>query len=449
MPPPTQRWIAPVGDGERADRQREVEVAVRLDRARARPSTRRGRPARARAIRSSAAIFGAPVTEPPGSTAVEHLGERRRPRAAAPSTVATRCVTPASSRSASSSGQRTRARLADAREVVPLEVDDHHVLGRVLRRLDRHAGGPRALDRRRAQQRRRAARARAPATRRRSSSRRPTSGRGSSGRSGASARASAARVAVERRREVLDEIHLVDVALGDRGAHRLDRRRVLRVAPGRAASRRSRTRPARTSASARRLDRVRDQRQRARLRRRRRRVAPQRVGERRSRRRRRATTSSRSKKPSAASARLELRERRRARRSHADGPRGVPQPVDAELEVVDRHALVGRVDELRRQLGRHRARREEAVRDGAERLAQPVAVGEARACRSAPRRAPGSISATNDSTASQSGVSSAERVPPCASSRTRGRSRRRRRAPRGRRLDLLRASGPAAAGSRR
>ena len=31
MPPPTQRWIATVSDGERPDRQRQVEIAVRVD----------------------------------------------------------------------------------------------------------------------------------------------------------------------------------------------------------------------------------------------------------------------------------------------------------------------------------------------------------------------------------------------------------------------------------
>ena len=42
------------------------------------------------------------------------------------------------------------ARLADAREVVALEVDDHHVLGRVLLGLAQlavHSGRPGALDR--------------------------------------------------------------------------------------------------------------------------------------------------------------------------------------------------------------------------------------------------------------------------------------------------------------
>ena len=47
----------------------------------------------------------------------------------------------------------------------------------------------------------------------------PTSGRGSSGASGASAVARPGRVAGERRREVLDEVDLVDVAGGDRRPH--------------------------------------------------------------------------------------------------------------------------------------------------------------------------------------------------------------------------------------
>ena len=57
--------------------------------------------------------------------------------------------------------------------------------------------------------------------------------------------------------------------------------------------------------------------------------------------------------------------------------RGVAQEVDAELEVLDVDALVGRVDEQRRDLGVHRPHREEAVRDRAERVAHPVAVREA------------------------------------------------------------------------
>ena len=58
----------------------------------------------------------------------------------------------------------------------------------------------------------------------------------------------------------------------------------------------------------------------------------------------------------------------------------------AEREVVDRDPLVGRVDQPRRELRAHRAHREEPVGDGAERLAQPVGVGEAG---DADRREPG------------------------------------------------------------
>ncbi len=51
--------------------------------------------------------------------------------------------------------------------------------------------------------------------------------------------------------------------------------------------------------------------------------------------------------------------------------------MDAELEIVDRDPLVRGVDEPRGELAVHRLLREEAVRDGAERLAHPVRVGEA------------------------------------------------------------------------
>ena len=54
----------------------------------------------------SALLFGQPVTEPPGSTASSSSVSVTSGRSS-PSTVATRWVTPASWRSASSSGQRT------------------------------------------------------------------------------------------------------------------------------------------------------------------------------------------------------------------------------------------------------------------------------------------------------------------------------------------------------
>ena len=60
--------------------------------------------------------------------------------------------------------------------------------------------------------------------------------------------------------------------------------------------------------------------------------------------------------------------------------RGVAQPTDAELEIGDGDPFVGRVDERRGDFRRHLAARwEEAVRDCAERVTQPVAVGEPRA----------------------------------------------------------------------
>ena len=95
--------------------------------------------------------------------------------------------------------------------------------------------------------------------------------------------------------------------------------------------------------------------------------------------------------------------------------RGRPQSVDAELEIVDRNPLVGRVDEPRGELDVHRLLREEPVGDGAERLPHPVGVGEAGADE---RREPGARARsrpTQLSSADQSGVSIGERVPPSRS----------------------------------
>ena len=101
------------------------------------------------AMWSSAEIFGAPVTEPPGKTAPSS--------SASPTPVA---QPPLDGRDhvrdagelalGHQVGPAHRARLADAREVVALEVDDHHVLGGVLlglAQLAADAGRPGALDR--------------------------------------------------------------------------------------------------------------------------------------------------------------------------------------------------------------------------------------------------------------------------------------------------------------
>ena len=94
------------------------------------------------AIRSTAAIFGAPVIEPPGK--VRSAGSRRgrRPRAAFPPRSRRGASTPASWRVGHQLRPAHRAGLAHAREVVALEVDDHRVLGRVLLRPGRSAASP-------------------------------------------------------------------------------------------------------------------------------------------------------------------------------------------------------------------------------------------------------------------------------------------------------------------
>ena len=127
-------------------------------------------------------------------------------------------------------GPADRARLAHAREVVALEVDDHHVLGRVLRVVDVLAGGPRPLDRLRDE--------RPPATGeeelRRGRDDRPALAceRPRHERPQRRKRLGERhRIALERRREMLDEVDLVDVAARDRRAHGLDRGRVGLVGP--------------------------------------------------------------------------------------------------------------------------------------------------------------------------------------------------------------------------
>ena len=181
---------------------------------------------------SSAEIFGAPVIEPPGKTAASSSAKptpsrsspRRGRRGARPRRAAARRAARASA----------PTRLADARQVVPLEVDDHHVLGCVLLggcEVAARAERPRALDRLRPdppaaagkEQLRRGGddrpavpdeRPRRERPQRRQRLRQPT------------------RIARERRGEMLDEVDLVDVAGGDRRPHRLDRRAVLLLRPG-------------------------------------------------------------------------------------------------------------------------------------------------------------------------------------------------------------------------
>ena len=125
-------------------------------------------------------------------------------------------------------GPADAARLAHAREVVALEVDDHHVLGGVLLGAASSSVGAeraRALDRLRPDPR--------PAPREESSGEAetivqpsPVNGRGCERPQRSERRGHAGRIAVEGRREVLDEVDLVDVAGRDRLPHRLDGGRV-------------------------------------------------------------------------------------------------------------------------------------------------------------------------------------------------------------------------------
>ena len=276
MPPPTQRWICPVGDRERADRERELEVAVRLD-----PPERAHRRAAADRLERGDQVerrdLRAAGDRAAGQHGVEQLRERhvrraapprrsrrgasrRRARARRAARASARCrarqTRERSFRSRSTIITCSAASFADSTGTpagrVPLIGD---VRMRVPRRESRSSGDAETIAQ--------------PS---------PASGAGSSGRSGASARASAARIAVELGAQMLHEVDLVDVALGDRRPHRLDRGGVLGLGPARAATSPIAYAPGRAPRRGARLDRVRDGGQRARLRRRRRRRAPQRVG---------------------------------------------------------------------------------------------------------------------------------------------------------------------------
>ena len=135
MPPPTQRWIRPVGDREGADRQRELEVAVA-----AHDAERAHRGAAADGLELGDQVDGGDLRRARDRAS----REGRREQLGQPDVLAQR---PFDGRDeVRDAGELAldhqlrpahRARLADAREVVPLQVDDHHVLGRVLLALRR------------------------------------------------------------------------------------------------------------------------------------------------------------------------------------------------------------------------------------------------------------------------------------------------------------------------
>ena len=125
------RWMRSVGEPERADGDGEVALPpVGVD-----PADRAAVDApRARleaSMASSAASFGAPVTDPGGNVASTARPADAR-RAAGPSTVLTRWHEPGVRLDREQRGHLHRAPLAHAAEVVAHEVDDHHVLGPVL-----------------------------------------------------------------------------------------------------------------------------------------------------------------------------------------------------------------------------------------------------------------------------------------------------------------------------
>ena len=137
MPPPTQRWISAFRDREGADREREVEVAVRMDAA---ERAHRGAAAdrlerRDQVERRDLRAAGHRAA---GEHRVEQLGQRHL--RAQPALDGRDEMRDAGQLALGEQlGPVDAAGLAHAREIVALEVDDHHVLGGVLRRLDRDA----------------------------------------------------------------------------------------------------------------------------------------------------------------------------------------------------------------------------------------------------------------------------------------------------------------------
>ena len=228
MPPPTQRCTRPSATASVLI----VSASSKSPSGRRTPSAPIEAPrptGSSEAIRSTAAIFGAPVTEPPGKVAAR-ISPSRAPARSLPSTVRDEVRDAGELALGHQLGPEDRARLAHPREVVPLEVDDHHVLCAVLLALDVDAGGPGALDRH----------GHEPVA----AAGEEELGRGRHDRPAAAGerlrvewaqvaegQRERGRIARERRREVLDEVHLVDVAAGDRRAHRPDRGGVALVVP--------------------------------------------------------------------------------------------------------------------------------------------------------------------------------------------------------------------------
>src|SRR3990172_5906245 len=131
---------------------------------------------------ATAEIFGAPVTEPPGNIA-SRSSASETPSRSVPSTVLTRCVTPARGCSSMSSGQHTEP--------------GSHTRARSLRS--------------------------------RSTIITCSAASFSEARKGG---CEAGRIAAERGVQVLDEVDLVDVSVRDRGPHGLDRGCVRGLLPG-------------------------------------------------------------------------------------------------------------------------------------------------------------------------------------------------------------------------
>ena len=134
MPPPTPRYVRRRVDRERADGDGEVgPCRGRRRSSRWRRSRRRGGTGSRSSMACSTRRLGCAGDRRGRERRPQQSRRARRRRAARPRTVLTRWTSRGAPRPRTAPGTEIEPGLADAAEVVASEVDDHHVLGAVLR----------------------------------------------------------------------------------------------------------------------------------------------------------------------------------------------------------------------------------------------------------------------------------------------------------------------------
>ena len=176
-------------------------------------------------------------------------------------------------------------------------------------------------------------------------------------------------IALEARREVLDEVDLVDIAACDRGTHLADSSAVVVRRPRRVPLPDAERQTRRTPVFVRGPNSGRSNGQPARLHRRGPGLAPERLPQ-------AVAEVDVGNQPVAQPAGQILLERLErpsgCQSSSTDGLCGVPQKTHAQLEIAHRDPLVRGVDQPRGGLGVQSARREEPIGNGPECLPQPM-----------------------------------------------------------------------------